>query len=328
MFKKLNPLSLLALLALLAVAAVLIIRHDTHKKQGSFVRELVIADRNKITSIVIIPKGMTEDVITIEKKNDHWMAGTHGKMFNANMEQIDQIFRVITPMIPKQLVSRDKENWAEYEVTDMLGTRVKIYEGKRLIREFIFGKLDFQQQMVQGQPRPILNTFVRLAGQDDVYLVDGFLGSAFPGILKQYRDQGVIRVRADEVEKISVTGNDFADYNITREGAVWLFNGMPADSANMAFYINSFSDLRNDAFVEAETEGWLNIPSHTMTIQRKTEVPVEIRAYPADTTYRYFITSTQNPGAVFNGSHNDLFESIFYPIEFFIGAQEEIDPLE
>jgi len=327
MFRKLNPLVLLALLALLAVAVVLIIRHDTRRQQGSFARELVNADRAKTTSIVIIPRGMTEDAITIEKKNDRWMVGSHGKMFNANLEQIEQVFRVITPMIPKQLVSRDKDNWTEYEVTDMLGTRVKVYEGRRLTREFIFGKLDFQQQMVQGQPRPILNTFVRLAGQDDVYLVDGFLGSAFPAVLRQYRDQGVIRVNSGDIEKISVQAHDDFDYELTREGTVWLFNGRPADSANMAFYVNSFSALRSNEFVEEKAEGWLTIPSHTMTIQRKTEVPVEIRAYPADTTYRYFITSTQNPGAVFNGSHNDLFESIFYPIEFFFGDQEAIDPL-
>lgn len=327
MFRKINPLVLLALLAVLAVGVVLVIRMDSRKQQGSFMRELVNVDREKTTRIVIIPRGAAENAITIERKDDGWMVGSHGKMFPANPEQIGQIFRSITPMTTKQLVSRHQDAWPEYEVTDMAGTRVKVYEGKRLNHEFIFGKLDFQQQMVQGQPRPILNTFVRPAGRDDVYLVDGFLGSAFPGILKQYRDQGVIRVRADEVEKISVAGRDFADYEITREGAVWLFNGMPADSANMAFYINSFSALRSDAFVEAEAEGWLTIPSHTMTIQRKTEVPVEIRAYPADTTYRYFITSTQNPGAVFNGSHNDLFESIFYPIEFFFGDQEAIDPL-
>jgi hypothetical protein len=75
--------------------------------------------------------------------------------------------------------------------------------------------------------------------------------------------------------------------------------------------------VHSDAFVEEEAEGWLSIPSHKLIIERKTAGPIEVTAYPADTTHRFFITSSQNPGAVFSGSEKELFETIFFGQDFF-----------
>jgi hypothetical protein len=318
MFKKLNPWVLLAILLVLAVAVVLILRMDARKQQGSVVRQLVNADISKTTHVVIIPEGMPENAITIQKEDGGWMVGAGGESFRANHELLDQMFMVMSPMVPRQLVSRNPDNWNEYEVSDELGTRVKVYQGKKLSDEFIVGGYQLQQQMIQGQQRPSVSTYVRLAGQEDVYTVSGFLTSVFPGRLKQYRDQTVLNNPKDDVLKIGVEGpdNNF-NYELEREGAAWLLNGMPADSTSINFYLDAVSMVHSDAFVEEEAEGWLSIPSHKLIIERKTAGPIEVTAYPADTTHRFFITSSQNPGAVFSGSEKELFETIFFGQDFF-----------
>jgi hypothetical protein len=94
---------------------------------------------------------------------------------------------------------------------------------------------------------------------------------------------------------------------------------MPADSATMDLYLDVLGWISSNAFVEDEAEGWIAIPSHKLVISRKTAQPIEVAAYPADTTHRYFITSSQNPGAVFSGSQNDLFETVFHPQDYFSG---------
>jgi hypothetical protein len=319
MFRKLSPLVLFALLAVLLIAVVFILRIDARKQQGSFLRELVNVDRQKTTSIVVIPKGMAENAITLERKEDRWMVGSQGKTFQANRQIIDELFRVISPMVPEQLVSRNQENWAEYETNEESGTRVKLYEGSKLADDFIVGRFSIQQQMMQGQQQPKISTFVRLTGQDDVYAVDGFLGSVFPQSITQYRDQAVVNARAEDIEKISVQGDGNYNYELLREGADWVINGMPADSATMDLYIDVLGWISSNAFVEEEAEGWTTIPSHKMVISRKTAQPIEITAYPADTIHRYFIITSQNPGAVFSGSRNDLFETIFHPQDYFAG---------
>lgn len=319
MFRKVSPLVLFALLALLLIAVVLILRIDARKQQGSFLRELVNVDRQKTTSIVVIPKGLVEDAITLERKEDRWMAGSQGKTFQANREIIDQLFRVVSPMVPEQLVSRNQENWAEYETDEESGTRVKIYEGSKVVHDFVVGRFSFQQQMMQGQQQPKISTFVRLTGQNDVYAVDGFLGSVFPQKITQYRDQAVVFARAEDIEKITVQGDGNYNYELIREGAEWVINGVSADSATMDLFLDVLSSTSSSVFVEDEAEGWITIPSHKLVISGKTAQPIEIAAYPADTTHRYFITSSQNPGAVFSGSQNDLFETVFHPQDYFSG---------
>lgn len=322
MFKRLNPLTLLAVFAVLLIAVILILRMDARKQQGSFLKQLVDADKNKVTSIVVIPKGKTGDAITLEKKDDHWFVSSQGKTYQANLELIERIFQAITPMTPEQLAARNKENWAEFEVTDEQGTHVKIYYGSRLSHEFVFGKIHFEQQMVQGRQSPKLNTYVRLTSGDDVYAVHGFLGSAFPPLARHYRDQTVIKLNKDDVTDINVMGPAEYSYELTKSGEVWQLNNLPVHDGSITHLLNALTWVTSQDYVEDEAEGWITIPSHQMTVKRKGAPAIEIKAYPADTTFRYFITSSQNKGAVFNGAQNDLFESIFHPAEFFFATGE------
>lgn len=323
MFRKLNPLILLAVFAVLLVAVLLILRIDARRQQGSFLRQLVYADEAKVTSIVVVPKGNIEDAIKLEKTGDQWFVGSNANTYQANLEVVGRIFQAISPMAPEQLVARNKDAWAEFEVTDEQGTRVKIYYGSRLNHEFIFGKIHFEQQMVQGRQSPKLSTYVRLASGEDVYAVPGFLGSAFPSLAKQYRDQTVLAVNKDDVTSISLQGPGDYNYELSKSGEAWLLNNSPANNESLTHILNSLTWVTSHSFVEDESEGWITIPSHQMTIRRTNAQAIEVKAYPADTTFGYFITSSQNMGAVFNGAQNDLFESIFHPATFFLTIPEE-----
>ena len=322
MFKKLKPLVLLAILAAMAVAVIWIFRLDTQRKQGSFLRELVNIDQSKATKFVVTPAGKPEDAITLELSDGKWFASLHGKRYLANREMMERIFQISSPMVPEQLVSRTRDMFVQHQVDDVTGTRVKVFYGKRLAADFVVGGYQFLQQMVQGQQRPSVFTYVRLAGQDDVYTVRGFLSSFFPAQLNQYRDQTVLNTNRGDIEKISFQGPESFNYELIREGSYWLVNNKQADSAAMAFYLGEIANLSSSAFVDYEAEGWLNLASHQMTIQRKSGLPVEILAYPADTTHQFFITSSQNPGSVFSGSEQDLFENIFFPDAFFMGMPQ------
>lgn len=320
MFRKLNPLVLFALLVVLLLAVVVIMRMDARRQQGSFLRELANADPAKTTDIKIIPRGMVEDAIHLERSNGEWMAGMHGNYFMADPELIERIFMIVSPMVPEQLVSKSTDVWVEYEVDDISGTRVSLYEGKRLRSEFIVGGFQFQEQMIQGQQSPRINTYVRPASQDDVYTVPGFLSAAFPPDVNNYRYQVVTEISKGDIEKIEFSSGGPEDFSLHMEGITWLINNSTADSLAANRYIDKIANSTSNAFVEDKAEGWLSIPSHQIKVYRKTDVPVEILAYPADTTHRFFITSSQNPGSVFSGSKNDLFDNLFKPAAYFYGT--------
>lgn len=319
MFKKLKSPVLFALLALLLILSVVLLRVDSRKQKGNFVRELANADADKTTSIVIIPNGETDNAIILEKADGIWNVGTPGKIYPANPEHISRIFQTISPLVPEQLVSRGKENLDEYEITGEKGTRIKVYQGKRITDEFIYGKMDYQSQMIQGQQRPVISTFVRLAGKDDVYTVQGFLGSVFPLGAEHYRNQTVINTSEFNIERINVSFENL-NYTLNRDENNWMINGMPADSAITTDFIRKLVALRSTGFAD-EAEDKLTLASHKMVIEQNSGEEIEILAFPADITHNYFITSSQNPGSVFSGVQNNLFENLFNPIEYFLGLQ-------
>ncbi|MGB4205389.1 MAG: DUF4340 domain-containing protein [Bacteroidales bacterium] len=322
MFRKLKSPVLFALLALLLILSVVLLRVDSRKQKGNFVRELANADADKTTSIVIIPNGETDNAIILEKADGIWKVGTPGKMYPANPEHISRIFQTISPLVPEQLVSRGKDNLDEYEISGDKGTRIKIYQGKRLTDEFIYGKMDFQSQMIQGQQRPIISTFVRLAGKDDVYTVQGFLGSVFPLGAEHYRNQTVINTSESSIERINVSFENL-NYTLSRDENKWMINEMPADSVITTDFIRKLVALRSIGFADEDAEGKLTLASHKMTIKQNSGEAIEILAFPADITHNYFITSSQNPGSVFSGAQNNLFENLFKPVEYFLGLQND-----
>jgi len=322
MFRKPKPLTLLLIFIGLLIAVILILRMDARKQQGSFLKHLIDADKNKASSLVVIPKGNIDNAITLDQTDDKWFVTSQGKSYQADPEMMERIFQAIAPMTTQQLVARHKDGWAEFQVTDDLGTRVKIYYGNRLSHEFVFGRIHLEQQMVQGRQSPKISTYARIATENDVYTVPGFLGSVFPAAVKQYRDQTVIAVSNDDVASIKVQGPGEYSYELTRSGEVWMLNNMPALDEPVAHLLESLGSLTSQAFVEEEAEGWITLPSHRMTIQQTNAPAIEVHAYAADTTYRYFITSSQNKGAVFNGLHDGLFETIFNPADFFLTTVE------
>jgi len=323
MFRKINPWILFALLAVLALLVVLLLRMDARKQQGSFLRELISVDRAKTTRIEIITEGSIESMISLTRNDDIWMVEHQGKSYQAKREAVDQIFQMIRPMTPEQLVARDRSEWEEYQVDEASATRVRIFQGNRNAGDIYLGRINFVQQMVQGQQRPQISTFVRLAGSDDVYTVEGFLSSVFPGRLNHYRDPAVLSINREDVQKVSVSGPQGFNFELTPKDNLWLIDGIPADSTAVELMFQSYAWLLSDAFAEEEAEGWLGIPSHQLRIERRNAVPVEIKAYPADSLHHFFITSTQNPGSVFGAAKDILFESLFFEKSYFTDFGKE-----
>jgi hypothetical protein len=98
----------------------------------------------------------------------------------------------------------------------------------------------------------------------------------------------------------------------------WTLNGIAVDSTRTADFIKGLARTNSTGFInDVNLEGMA--PAYTMIIEGKTFDPVTLKAYPADTTIGHYITSSYNPGSVFDGSKARLFEKTFVGKEKFLG---------
>lgn len=313
------------LFVLLLAGVILLLRYDSRKQKGVLARELVNLNIDDVTRLEIIPRGAIEQSFYVERQGELWKVSDHHVQHSADSDQMERILDELSPMTPQQLISRNPEKWDEFQVSDETGTRVKIYEDRRVAGDIIIGRIHFAQHAMQGgRQNPEISTYVRLTGQDEIYIVSGFLSSMLQPSITAYRNRTVVRANEKDVQKIVATGNDGFDYELTRHGDNWLLDGTAADNETTTTYIESLAHVTSNVFAEAESSGLLNVASHQLSIYIAGQEPVLVKAFPAaDTIHLNFITSSLNPGSVFSGSHNKLFDKLFKPASHFIPVQQE-----
>lgn len=314
MFKKLNVKTLIIILVILG--GIYYISTLTGNKDRSFRDVLVSIDTARVTDIVInVPK---EDLkITLSRTGEsNWEVSGNGNTYPADRSVVKNILSHYAKMEPNRVAATKESKWDEYEVSDSTGTRVTLRnEGKELTEVYI-GKFSYSQPpQAGGQPqfqqqRGTMTSYVRLADEEKVYAVEGFLKMAYQSDVNAYRNKSLVKVSKSDISKIEFS---YPDRRITlaREEGDWMMNGAPADSAKTVKYLNAVARLNSSNFVDPSTQK-ISDATHKVTIEGSNFSPIELKAFPtADTTMKYVVTSSANPGAEFDGSKAKLYEKVF-----------------
>src|SRR5210317_1594934 len=168
MFRKINTKVLAIIFVVLLALVVLIEIIDNRKGNRTFKSDLVEVVAGEVTSIELYPKVNNGNQIKLFKENDKWKVESEGKKYNADQAIAGQLISSLNNMKPKSVAATNKDRWEQFEVTDSLGTRVKLFNDANLLTELIIGKFSF------SQPRN-MTSYVRLSDDKEVYGVEGML---------------------------------------------------------------------------------------------------------------------------------------------------------
>jgi hypothetical protein len=129
-----------------------------------------------------------------------------------------------------------------------------------------------------------------------------------------FRIRSLASVNPVDINRMTIT--EAGERNILElSGGKWTRNGLPADSTQTVRFRSTLARLSGTKFEDGQYPAGL--PSHTLIIEGNNFNPIELKAYPmADTNIIYLVTSSANPGAVFNGKEGGLFEKIWKGMEF------------
>jgi hypothetical protein len=315
MFKKLNSKVLIIILIILGV--IYYLSTLTSNNERSF-REMVVAvDTAQVTDIEINSAKDNLQISLSKTGNNTWEVVGEGNRYPADPNIVKSILGQFHEMKSLRLAAKNTDKWEAYEVSDSTGTRVVVKDNNEELADLYIGKFSYSQppqgagqQQMQQQQRGTMTSFVRLASEDEVYAVDGFLKMSYQADVNAYRNKSLVNVNKNDISKLQF---DYPDRSITlsKEENQWMMNGQPADSANTVKYLNKIYRLTSSNFVDPSTQK-LGDATYKLAIEGNNFSPVVLKAFPAaDTTINFVVSSSVNPGAEFDGTKAKLYEKVF-----------------
>ncbi len=100
------------------------------------------------------------------------------------------------------------------------------------------------------------------------------------------------------------------NFTVVKEGNAWFLNGQETDSTLTDKYLKKLARVTSSNFID-DVEPTSNTPTHIVKIEGNNILPIELRAYPADTVNQWVVTSSLVPDAKYSGAKAGLFERVF-----------------
>lgn len=157
-------------------------------------------EKEDIGKVEITLKGKT---IVLNKKEDKWVVGE--KHYIADDGKVKNILETIAGLSLSEMVSASK-NYNPYELDEEKKIAVKAYKEDNAVREFDIGK----------QASTFGHTFVKLAGDDNVYHAEKSFRGYFEQKLDDLRDKKVMKFDKDEISEVYLKSEDI-EYRFTKK---------------------------------------------------------------------------------------------------------------
>lgn len=290
MFRKINNKLLVTVFVVLLAVVVLVEFMDSRKGNRTFKSDLVEVVADDVTSIEIYPKAANGNLIKLFKENDLWKVESGGIKFNADQAIAGRMISEINEMKTKSVVATNKESWGKFEVTDSLGTAVKLLKGSSVLADIVIGKFSY------SEPRN-MTSYVRLAGEKEVYGVEGMLGMSFNRNINAFRDRTIIKSNKADWTKLTFSYPADSSFVLEKKGEKWMIGEMETDSASVVNYFNQIASLSDGSFTDEKPA---ITATHRLTIEGNNMMPkVEILGFYSDSE-NFVLESNQNPDTWIN----------------------------
>ncbi len=300
MSKKNNLKSIFIVLGILLGVLAAIKTKDYFKGDRSFNKYIVKLDTSMVTEINLRLKNSLDEVILVKEK-DLWMINNDGKRVQADNEVINELLSQLTELKPKRVAATTKEKWAEFEVTDSLGTLITVKNAKKEVAKLILGKFSYSPGKSQNpyqQPNYIMTSYIRKSKENEVFAVDGYLSMMFNRPANAFREDAVVVGDPDGWKKISYRYAADSAFTLENQNGKWTVDNLLADSALVQGYFAKIRMLTSQSFDNQTIIDASQLPDYSVLVEQATGAPIEVKAYTNSLGERVF-TSSQNIGSVF-----------------------------
>jgi hypothetical protein len=320
MSKRLNKNVLVIIFLVLVIIVAVVWFLDNKNGERSFRSELFDFEPASVTALSIFPPSPSDQEIRLEQEGDDWFVMFGEERYPADTANISRLLLTVLQSKPERVAGLDKSSWEGFRITDSTGTRVIVEEDGEIVTELTTGRVSFSQppqsQAYGRNQNPIIKSHVRVADDDKVYLVDGYLSLMFNNNPAMYRDKNICRFDESQPSELVFTYPGDSSFILSKTAGNWSLGNQTADSAEMVSYIRALSTTTGTEFAGKDEISVLNFP-YRLKISGNDLPDIVIEGYKDDIAEHYYIKSSENPTAVFRNNNSGLFEKIFVSKEKF-----------
>ena len=170
----------------------------------------------------------------LRRDDDDWTVNG----FPADSGSISRFLAVLPDLVAGDLVATNPANHDRMGVSADSAVSVDFGVGG-----------DFQSILVGKQGRGFGTTYVRLPGEDEVYLLEGDLRAQVVRRLDDWRDRSVVNIDSTTVHRIAIERDGDA-YTMVRGDSVWTFEeGGPVRATAVTGILSELSNLMASGFI-------------------------------------------------------------------------------
>lgn len=305
---KINNKILFAALVVLVAAFILARLYRVPGLESNVRKGLVHLDTALVTEVRLFP-AIDSGEIRLVKNGAKWKVLKENREEEAEGGSVESMLGVLMDLNAQRMMSRKKEKWDAYEVGEK-ATRVMVYAGSDKMADIRIGKTGYSQ----GQGTDGAFTYVRLNAEEEVYSSVGMLGPHFNKNFNDWRNKLFLKVRKDDVAKISFNYPD-SGFVLEKRDSLWYVNDQVANDSKMSIY---FSKIRFKTVSEFE-DGFVPSGQALLTIQvTPRQGPVmEVKAWPKDDG-EWVLHSSLQGDVYFKGKTAGVIKDVFVGIQSFL----------
>jgi hypothetical protein len=214
---------------------------DRHEHKSG---EVLLFETFKTQDAARIEIASGDKKVTLEKAGDLWLIkGTEGH--KADPKAVDGILQTIGKLNRKNLVSKNPEKQDVFQVNEKAGAEVKFYDtGGKTLADLFLGKTGSH----------FFSTYVRRAGEDMVYLADGYLRGAFVKTPKDWRDKTIFDFEPEYISTLTLDRGGKKLVVRREDSGEWKLidpEEKKADKSKLSNMAHTLAKLRASGFAKA-----------------------------------------------------------------------------
>lgn len=211
----------------------------------SFKSTLVQIDTSQVNKLVLFPKGVDSARIELTRQGGGWTASNGDLEVNAAKERVNSVLGQLVNIPTKQLISKSPDKRMDYEVEEQSGKVVEVYQGNEMTEKIVFGRFNFNPNTRQA------TSYARLADEDDIYAIDGFMSMSFDTDFNSFRNKNLLNVNKGDIKSLQLTDQGtVVTVNQVADGSWQTSEGIALDSTAMDSYLSGIANLVGRDFAD------------------------------------------------------------------------------
>lgn len=191
MLQRLNIRTIACIVGLLLILVIWSSISQKKTASGNFnSRPTASIDTSVITEVRVWPQYVFPERYNRFIRTDSlWVIEHDLNVYPIRQDMVNDMLTALSRIRTSRVISHSTNDWGRYGLEDVVGTRVQVYAGERMLLDFRLGGLSMGERSgsediirMYGFDPDNLNTYMRIEGDSTAYLADGFFSYHFTRI--------------------------------------------------------------------------------------------------------------------------------------------------